>query len=151
MNIIDLKNIFVPEHIAYLLRSIGFNFKCLLRQSVLNNDKFTYVTFKEEQEIGYDIENNVLIEDLKLIRNSELPKDNISLDKTHKTFVTIPTYEQVLKWFRNKNIIGWVECQCNPEMEYFTRTIINGVNYYIKGKRKSYKTYEDYSDRKSVV
>ena len=32
MNIIDLKNIFVPEHIAYLLRSIGFNFKCLLRQ-----------------------------------------------------------------------------------------------------------------------
>jgi hypothetical protein len=53
------------------------------------------------------------------------------------------TWEQVLEWFRGKNIVGWVECQCNPEMEYYTRMLKDGENYYIKGKRKHYSSYEE--------
>lgn len=103
MNVIDLGTIFVPEHIAYLLKSIDFDFKCLLTQSVYNEDKFTCINIEKDNNINTE-SNEILIEieDLKLIRNSELPKDNISLDKTHKTFVAIPTYEQVFLWFRNK-------------------------------------------------
>lgn len=117
MNAIDLETIFVPEYIAYLLKSIGFDFKCLLTQSVYDEDKFTYATFKGNQEISYDIDNEILIEDLKLIRNSELPKDNISLDKTHKAFVTIPTYEQVFLWFRNKGYDININYVFHPELK----------------------------------
>lgn len=55
----------------------------------------------------------------------------------------LPTYEQVLDWFRKKDLVGWVECQCNPEMEYYTKIIKNGVNFYLKGRRKSYNSYEE--------
>lgn len=103
MNIIDLETIFVPEHIAHQLKSIGFDYKCLLMQNVVNNDKFTYISVNKDNSINFESD-EILIEeeDLKLIRNSELPKDNISLDKTHKTFVAIPTYEQAFLCFRNK-------------------------------------------------
>lgn len=53
----------------------------------------------------------------------------------------LPTYEQVLDWFRKKGLVGWVECQCNPEMEYFTRVIKDGENYYKIGKRRPYNSY----------
>ena len=55
----------------------------------------------------------------------------------------LPTYEQVLDWFRKKGLVGWVECQCNPEMEYYTRILKNGENYYIKCRRKHYLSYEE--------
>lgn len=55
----------------------------------------------------------------------------------------LPTYEQVFEWFRKIGLVGWVECQCNPEMEYYTRILKNGENYYRKGKRKSYSSYEE--------
>lgn len=55
----------------------------------------------------------------------------------------LPTYEQVLEWFRKKGLVGWVECQCNPEMEYYTRIVKNGVNFYLKGRRKHYNSYEE--------
>lgn len=102
MNTKEFKTIFVSESIANKLKSIGFDSKCLLRQDTYNHDKFTCITFKEEQEIFYDIENKVLIEDLKLIKNSELPCDNITLYKNYKSFMTIPTYEQVFSWFRER-------------------------------------------------
>lgn len=104
MNTKEFKTIFVSESIANKLKSIGFDSKCLLRQDTYHHDKFTYIALKENQEIyyDYDIENKVLIEDLKLVKNSKLPKDNISLYKDYKSFVTIPTYEQAFKWFREK-------------------------------------------------
>ena len=55
----------------------------------------------------------------------------------------LPTFEQVFEWFRSKNILGWVECQCNPEIEFYTRILVNGENFFIKGKRKHYKSYEE--------
>lgn len=55
----------------------------------------------------------------------------------------LPTYEQVLEWFRKKGLVGWVECQCNPEMEYYIRIVNKGVNFYLKGRRKHYNSYEE--------
>lgn len=55
----------------------------------------------------------------------------------------LPTYEQVLDWFRKKGLVGWVECQCNPEMEYYIRIVNKGVNLYLKGRREHYNSYEE--------
>lgn len=117
MNTTELESIFVSESIAKKLKSIGFDSKCLLRQNTYHQDTFTCITFKEDQEISYDIENEVLIEDLKLIKNSELPKDNISLYKDYKSFVTIPTYEQAFKWFREKGYEANISFDFQPNLK----------------------------------
>lgn len=134
----ELKTIFVSESIANKLKSIGFDSKCLLRQDTYHHDKFTCITFKEDQEISYDIENEVLIEDLKLVKNSKLPKDNISLYKDYKSFVTIPTYEQAFKWFRNKGFCITLENHKeNTRFMFYNMEVNKGKHF--KGNFPSYE------------
>jgi hypothetical protein len=115
----------VPIEIAKSLKEIGFNKST---QNTTSSDILESKRYKEENKI--------------YSQNYILKESSYNANSTEGG-ISIPTWEQVFEWFRSKNILGLVECQCNPEIEYFTRIIIDGVNYYMKGERKSYKSYEE--------
>lgn len=100
---------------------------------------------KKLKELGFDIECALFYDDI--LKEISFDEEYVSLinwnQKNFTKCISLPAWEKVLEWFRRKNLIGWVECQCNPEMEYYTRILKNGENYYIKGKRKPYSSYEE--------
>ncbi len=143
MNTTELESIFVSESIANKLKSIGFDSKCLLRQDTYHHNTFTYLSLKEDEETYYDIENKVLKEDLRLIKNSELPNDKISLYKDYKSFVTIPTYEQAFKWFKEKGYEANISCDFQPNLKCFVGYCFEIIHNYSWDTFKSYyNSYE---------
>ena len=128
----------VPIEIAKKLKKIGFNEPCLLENVETHSEDYSFINF--EEEMCSDV--SVMLEDVIFVRNQFL-EDNIGIYKDLILKTAIPTWEQIFEWFRSKNILGWVECQCNPEIEFYTRILVNGENFFIKGKRKPYKSYEE--------
>lgn len=128
----------VPIEIAKKLKKIGFNEPCLVENVETHSEDYNFINFKEEM---YS-EAIVLLEDVEFVSNKDL-EDKLDIYKNFVLRIVIPTLEQVLEWFRNKNLIGWVECQCNPEMEYYIRIVNKGVNLYLKGRREHYNSYEE--------
>lgn len=128
----------VPIEIAKKLKKIGFNEPCLLENVETHSEDYSFINF--EEEMCSDV--SVMLEDVIFVRNQFL-EDNIGIYKDLILKTAIPTWEQIFEWFRSKNILGWVECQCNPEIEFYTRILVNGENFFFKGKRKPYKSYEE--------
>lgn len=128
----------VPIEIAKKLKKIGFNEPCLLENVETHSEDYSFINF--EEEMCSDV--SVMLEDVIFVRNQFL-EDNIGICKDLILKTAIPTWEQIFEWFRSKNILGWVECQCNPEIEFYTRILVNGENFFFKGKRKPYKSYEE--------
>lgn len=125
----------VPIDIAHKLKGIGFNYSCLVhsvKHEKLPEDLF--IALKDKIEVPTT---SLFLKDCKQASSDYFKNEIFYID-----VFSVPTWGQVLDWFRSKNLVGWVECQCNPEMEYYTRMVINGENCYIKGKRKSYNSYE---------
>lgn len=80
---------------------------------------------------------------MKLIKNSELPKDNISLYKDYKSFVTIPTYEQAFKWFREKGYEVNISFDFYPNLKCFVGYCFEIIhNYSWKTFKSYYNSYE---------
>nr|DAK47326.1 MAG TPA: hypothetical protein [Caudoviricetes sp.] len=131
-------NWLVPIEIAKKLKKIGFNEPCLLENVETHSEDYSFINF--EEEMCSDV--SVMLEDVIFVRNQFL-EDNIGIYKDLILKTAIPTWEQIFEWFRSKNILGWVECQCNPEIEFYTRILVNGENFFFKGKRKPYKSYEE--------
>lgn len=111
----------VPLELAKKLKKIGFNEHCLVENVETHSEDYNFINFKEEM---YS-EAIVLLEDVELVSNKGL-EDKLSIYKNFVLRTAIPTCEQVFEWFRSKNILGWVECQCNPEIEFYTRILVNG-------------------------
>lgn len=128
----------IPLKLAKELKEIGFNEPCLIENVETHSEDYSFINF--EEEMCSDI--SVMLEDVIFVRNQFL-EDNIGIYKDLILKTAIPTWEQVIEWFRSKNILGWVECQCNPEIEFYTRVLVNGENFFFKGKRKPYKSYEE--------
>lgn len=116
----------VPLEIARKLKEIGMTNSEIL----VCNDEY-YGWYRNEEIYDYD-------NDGDFITYTALEASNWKNSNLEPTY----TWDQVFKWFRSKNLIGWVECQGNPEMEYYTRIFKEGINYYRKGKRKLYSSYE---------
>ena len=79
----------VPLYIAKELREIGFDEPCNHYVRISNDDIKLKIN---HSSIGWVI----------LKRNSEYLNDDIA------SFVTIPTWTDVLAWFRKKNLVGLV-------------------------------------------
>ena len=100
---------------------------------------------KKLKELGFDIECALFYDDI--LKEISFDEEYVSLinwnQKNFTKCISLPAWEKVLEWFRRKNLIGWVECQCNPEMEYYIRIVSKGVNLYLKGRREHYNSYEE--------
>ena len=89
MNKLNYPNWLVPLDIAKELKEIGFDEPCNHYVRISNDDIKLKIN---HSSIGWVI----------LKRNSEYLNDDIA------SFVTIPTWTDVLAWFRKKNLVGLV-------------------------------------------
>ena len=85
----EYPNWLVPLYIAKELKEIGFDEPCNHYVRISNDDIKLKIN---HSSIGWVI----------LKRNSEYLNDDIA------SFVTIPTWTDVLAWFRKKNLVGLV-------------------------------------------
>ena len=116
----------VPVEIAKELKEIGFNEPCLF---VLNPHN-TLILSSEVHDKG--------IIDIRKIK----PRSN---GKLGEDFCSVPTYEQVFKWFRDKNLIGEIRSnndRNNKVVNFFiTADNINSDSFdkHFLGEGESYE------------
>lgn len=105
----------VPIEIAKELKEIGFNEPCL------------YYNSEAISGMGYqciEIEERIHNEDPNVIELRELKYFNYN--KT-KGCTSIPTWEQVFEWFREKDIYGTIEPDNSPAIGYSVQTAYWGI------------------------
>lgn len=151
----DYLNFLVPENLSLILKEAGFDEKCLVKTVCVNQDTIDTITIHYTNDY-YDVTTNkIYVEDLKLISNSELLKNELGLYEDYKTFVARPTWEQVFKWFRDKlglNIVIYTKnkivCNIFNPHDKMTRTFYYFKIYDIStgkclGKSDYSETYEE--------
>lgn len=121
----------VPLHIAKKLREIGFDSPCAF--VLTNKDRLGFTT---EGESNYH-----LFDDLDLNSNS------------NSSLVCVPTFEQVLDWFRDKGLVGTIEYEnfiVDDKTCYYAYRITNtsgDILFY----SPNYRTFETYEDAREVL
>lgn len=138
----------VPIYIAKKLKKIGFNEPCLVENVETHSEDYNFINFKEEM---YS-EAIVLLEDVEFVSNKDL-KDELGIYKNFVLRTAIPTWEQVLEWFRNKGLIGAIEykdfySENNYEYAYCITNKLDKKTYHSIGHSIT-KTYEE--ARESLV
>ena len=122
----NYKEFLVPVSIAKELKEIGFNEPCLF---VLNPHN-TLILSSEVHDKGI-----IEIRKIKSHSNGKLGED----------FYSVPTYEQVFKWFRVRGLIG--EIRCNNDINnkvinfFITADNINSDSFdkHFLGEGESYE------------
>ena len=128
----------VSLDIAIKLKEIGFNEYCPFFVYPKNDDNeyddevfISGTVTVEEEWLDEDNYGEVII-DLSVTECGKFNKFN---------FQTIPTWEQVFEWFREKGFNGWIEYQTLYE-NYIPKLAVREEFIYIK-KNRGYKTYEE--------
>ena len=125
----------VPIEIAKKLKEIGFNEACPF--IVYPNDDEVVVSGTvtvEEDWLDEDNYGEVII-DLPISQCNTFNKLN---------FQTIPTWEQVLEWFRGKGFIGGVYYRYRNKED-------KGFSYEIIGLRKLFPIYNTYEEAREAL
>lgn len=91
----------VPLEIAQQLKKIGFNEPCLVENVETHSEDYNLIGF--EEQIPFDV--HVMLEEIVFVKNQDL-KDEFGIYKTFVLRTAIPTWEQVLEWFREKGYHG---------------------------------------------
>lgn len=121
----------VPLEIAKELKDIGFDEPCNHYVRISNDDIKLKIN---HSSIGLVI----------LKRNSEYLNDDIA------SFVTIPTWEQVFEWFREKGLECFIEIEYQSTFEeccYYCYVITNP-----RGKTIDCKSYfDDYNEAREAL
>lgn len=121
----------VPLEITKELKEIGFDEPCNHYVRISNDDIKLKIN---HSSIGLVI----------LKRNSEYLNDDIA------SFVTIPTWEQVFEWFREKGLECFIEIDYQSTFEeccYYCYVITNQ-----RGKTIDYKSYfDDYNEAREAL
>jgi len=124
-------NWLVPLEIAKELKDIGFDEPCNHYVRISNDDIKLKIN---HSSIGLVI----------LKRNSEYLNDDIA------SFVTIPTWEQVFEWFREKGLECFIEIEYQSTFEeccYYCYVITNP-----RGKTIDCKSYfDDYNEAREAL
>ena len=124
-------NWLVPLEIAKELKEIGFDEPCNHYVRISNDDIKLKIN---HSSIGLVI----------LKRNSEYLNDEIA------SFVTIPTWEQVFEWFREKGLECFIEIEYQSTFEeccYYCYVITNP-----RGKTIDCKSYfDDYNEAREAL
>ena len=119
-------NWLVPLDIAKKLKDIGFDLPCAF--VLTNKDRLGFTT-----NGGSDYH---LFDDLDLHSNSQ------------GSLVCVPTFEQVLNWFRNKGLVGTIEYEdfiVDDKTCYYVYRITNtsGVILFYSPNYRTFETYEE--------
>ena len=96
-----------------------------------------------EEQILFDV--HVMLEEIVFVKNQDL-KDEFGIYKNFVLRTAIPTWEQVLEWFIEKNLIGKIEYgKFNEKDPYYAYCITNKMAKVIdySTDRTSYKSYRE--------
>lgn len=90
---------------------------------------------------------SVQLEDVVFVKNEHL-EDNLGVYKDLMLKTAIPTWEQILEWFRNKSFIGTIEYEdfySDDNTCYYGYRITNksGDILFYSPNYRSYETYEE--------
>ena len=91
----------VPIEIVNELKEIGFNEPCLVENVETHSEDYNLINF--EEDMCSDI--TVMLEDIIFVENKKL-EDELGIYKHFVLRTAIPTWEQVLEWFREKGYHG---------------------------------------------
>ena len=94
-------NWLVSLEIAKELKEIGFNEPCLVENVETHSEDYNLINF--EEDMCSDI--TVMLEDIIFVENKKL-EDELGIYKHFVLRTAIPTWEQVLEWFREKGYHG---------------------------------------------
>lgn len=97
----EYPNWLVSLEIAQQLKKIGFNEPCLVENVETHSEDYNLIGF--EEQIPFDV--HVMLEEIVFVKNQDL-KDEFGIYKTFVLRTAIPTWEQVLEWFREKGYHG---------------------------------------------
>lgn len=125
---------FVPANLAFELKKIGFDEECLLQHTDVYDDEQNFIGFPYDENTDISID----LEDCTLKRNSDLDDDCLSIYKEFRKVVMLPTWEQAFRWFRGKNIHGFIEYARDNDLFK-----INIVGVWFKVYDSYFKTYEE--------
>ena len=129
-------NWLVPLEIAKELKDIGFDGLCLVENNETHSEDYSFINF--EKEMCSDI--NVQLEDVIFVQNSNLE----DVSGTYKSLLlktTIPTWEQVFEWFREKGYIGTINFVYIDKNNFYYKLRINGKCNFIDEEK--FTNYED--------
>lgn len=139
----------VPLELAKELKDLGFDEPCLVENVETHSEDYNFINFKEEM---YS-EAIVLLEDVELVSNKDL-EDKLDIYKNFVLRIAIPTWEQVLEWFRDKGLIGTIEYddfglhdETHYNYGYMIRNISGDVLFY----SANYKNFEKYEEAREAL
>ena len=110
----------VPLDIAIILKEIDFNERCLFAFDTQNND--LYLIQREKKDC-------VWYEDISLLYEPVVPTDSF----------LVPTWEQVLEWFRSKGLFGYVDKLTLVKNKEVYKFYVKGINNIISDAFNSYE------------
>ena len=117
----------VPLDIAQELKTIGFN------------EGSPFIIYPNDDEVVISGVTNIDEDGVGEICVDLVVTQCYAFNKCN--FQTIPTWEQVFEWFREKGFNAWIEYQTLYE-NYIPKLAVREVFIYIKNN-KGYKTYEE--------
>ena len=117
----------VPLDIAQELKAIGFN------------EGSPFIIYPNDDEVVISGVTNIDEDGVGEICVDLVVTQCYAFNKCN--FQTIPTWEQVFEWFREKGFNAWIEYQTLYE-NYIPKLAVREVFIYIKNN-KGYKTYEE--------
>lgn len=128
-------NWLVPIDIAKKLKEIGFNTNAVFFYNEEEKPKVMFGLNTFEEVNG---QSDLDIEQLNFFQEADMESYECIL----------PTWEQVLEWFREKNLIVTIECEDfypDDKTYYYAYCIINklGKVLFYSPNYKSYETYEE--------
>jgi hypothetical protein len=124
-----MKDLFVSYEQALELKQLGFDEPC-----------FGFYTHNGEIRRYTDFDGE--LNDFQTLKNSRITMGD--------GWCTVPTYQQVFRWFRdNHNLFGCIDLQSSNPAYWYIRVddiIENDFVYHSEDYRIKYKTYEEAED-----
>lgn len=141
MKINNYLNYLVPVELAEKLKNVGFDKSCLVYSAKhIQISKDLFIAFKDKIEVSTT---SIHLKYCEQYTNNHFKKElkNINV-------FSIPTWEQVFEWFREKNLIGTIEYEDfypDDKTYYYAFCILNksGKVLFYSPNYDSYKTYEE--------
>lgn len=139
MKVNSYHNWLVPLEIAKKIKEIGFDEPCAF---------YTRIPLKEKTSIDkIPYVSNDCYSKLKGVKNSEHINDDITYG------LSIPTWEQVFEWFREKGLVGTIEYEdfiLDDKTCYYAYRItdkLGDILFY----SPNYITYETYEEAREAL
>lgn len=123
-----------PVHIAKELKKIGFDEPCLIVYHEVFDEEMIFISFEGDDYCYYYAD----LSECSQRTNSEMGKDILELGKHYSYACSLPTWEQVFEWFRERGL----HCSIRylVDLETYSYYIHDSCNWYKgSGNRDTYE------------